>query len=511
MSRFDGLKLAGVVVLALIIIPMSACPPTGGGDANDNTTPDANDNDNSTDPNDNGDDNQNDSTGGTGNPADDLWTTPEGSETDYSGFIEMPIPADFFGSGSDPFTGTITLKGAPLNTDPAGALSPADTIVRRHEDICPPEVGESVTVDVEIVALSLTSVDPITVTYGDGQTSEQWDVSVCLSSQRQSVGSISIHLESDDGGTFDSSIPVLPKFSFTRSSDGETRTVDCGDADQPCDALLLEGEDNGWVLIGGPGEFDPDDHGIVRVTPDIPVDIDCDSFFDIFTAAPSSCFQPGMAPSDKPGLAFECTFNKEAESRLAGGAGGQHESFMNSEDDRDNDGWPNDCDNCPDTASPDQTDTDEDGVGDICDNCPDDPNEDQADADDDDIGDVCDNCPDDSNPDQADGDDDGAGDVCDSDPWVETPGDYMFIGTCDDLDAFVSLEDVDGGFVLRGLGDNDDIPLALDGSTATAGDVLAFGIDGHDMTLSLQEDGTILLDLVLSDPPASCSGTMTPQ
>ena len=39
-------------------------------------------------------------------------------------------------------------------------------------------------------------------------------------------------------------------------------------------------------------------------------------------------------------------------------------------DDRDHDGVPNETDNCPDTANPDQKDTDMDGKGDACDACP---------------------------------------------------------------------------------------------------------------------------------------------
>ncbi|MGM0555401.1 MAG: amidohydrolase family protein [Myxococcota bacterium] len=45
-------------------------------------------------------------------------------------------------------------------------------------------------------------------------------------------------------------------------------------------------------------------------------------------------------------------------------------------DDRDSDGVPNDTDNCPATANPDQEDADDDGVGDVCDACPNEPNPD---------------------------------------------------------------------------------------------------------------------------------------
>ncbi|MCP4580948.1 MAG: hypothetical protein GY839_04980 [candidate division Zixibacteria bacterium] len=82
--------------------------------------------------------------------------------------------------------------------------------------------------------------------------------------------------------------------------------------------------------------------------------------------------------------------------------------------DFDNDTVGDECDNCPADENPDQVDLDEDGVGQICDNCPDLPNQDQADVDNDDVGDICDNCPSDSNSMQIDDDEDGWGDECDN-------------------------------------------------------------------------------------------------
>jgi CSLREA domain-containing protein/uncharacterized repeat protein (TIGR01451 family) len=57
--------------------------------------------------------------------------------------------------------------------------------------------------------------------------------------------------------------------------------------------------------------------------------------------------------------------------------------------DNDNDGVPNEDDNCPDAPNTDQTDSDGDGAGDACDNCPTTPNPGQEDADNDGTGDAC--------------------------------------------------------------------------------------------------------------------------
>ncbi len=131
--------------------------------------------------------------------------------------------------------------------------------------------------------------------------------------------------------------------------------------------------------------------------------------------------------------------------------------------DKDNDGVPDDKDNCPEVANPKQTDTDGDGDGDACDkdddndgvpdttdNCPLIANPDQTDTDGDGIGDACDpdedndgvpndkdNCPLIANPDQKDSDGNGIGDVCD--PNMDSDGDGDPDGTdCAPKDPAIS-------------------------------------------------------------------------
>lgn len=91
--------------------------------------------------------------------------------------------------------------------------------------------------------------------------------------------------------------------------------------------------------------------------------------------------------------------------------------------DVDEDGVPDDVDNCPETPNTDQTDSDGDEVGDVCDNCPDVDNFFQDDSDDDGFGNACDNCPYDSNSDQTDSDGDGSGDACDLCPGEDDQAD----------------------------------------------------------------------------------------
>ncbi len=136
--------------------------------------------------------------------------------------FDFQIPAGFFGPGSEPFTNRVKFAGVPLETFMGHPVGDADTVVQRAA--AAPEVP----VPIELVALSLVSMEPITVTYHGGGA-ERWDVGVGLSPSQPSVGHMVIHeggLTNPGGGTFDSELQVVPLFTFTRLSDGETLLFD---------------------------------------------------------------------------------------------------------------------------------------------------------------------------------------------------------------------------------------------------------------------------------------------
>jgi len=90
----------------------------------------------------------------------DLWATAAGHT--HTGFGSDPIPAGFFCEGSKAFAGRIGFRGEPLQTEPAGSLGGADTIVRRLDNAAFNGKGEAST-RIQLLALSLASVKPIEI------------------------------------------------------------------------------------------------------------------------------------------------------------------------------------------------------------------------------------------------------------------------------------------------------------------------------------------------------------
>jgi hypothetical protein len=292
-------------------------------------------------------------------PGDDGWQTgiPVGQVESKVDFATTPIPMNFFGAGSDQYTGTVTLRGQALSTNPPGALGSTDTIVHRLAT-ANLRVGCSDTVPIEIVALNLVSCGPITVTYNNGQNPESWIVHARLSTQPQQTGFMTITLTHPDGGTFDSSLPVSPQLTLTRLSGAPTLTLPA------LPPLNLATTKTPWTLVGGPGGFTPGAHGIDTIPGGVCVDIYGNGGCG-YTTGGSSNFQVGYGTTTCTPRTFECPYHP------LGGEDGQWASHgVFPPGDVDGDGFGNECDNCPNIANPDQRDTDGDGIGDACDATP---------------------------------------------------------------------------------------------------------------------------------------------
>lgn len=175
-----------------------------------------------------------------------LETDPQA--TKFSFRDEFTIPAGFFDPASAPFAGEVRFGGVPLETFQGHDVGDADTIVHRPEaaNLVPP-FPATATVPVEIVSLSLVSVEPITVQVGGA--GQLWDVGVELSPTQPSQGQVALTKTSERGGTFSSQIIVLPKFTFTRLSDRTTRVLDVGQLHMPQESqqkLVLKATDVPW-------------------------------------------------------------------------------------------------------------------------------------------------------------------------------------------------------------------------------------------------------------------------
>ena len=169
---------------------------------------------------------------------DEFETTANGeSEHDFAG---SPIPAGFFGTGSLAYTGTVTLEGVPLNP----AVSDTDTIIQRHNTVSAPGGSTPLT----MTALNLKSTGPITVSYSNGST-ETWDVKVNLSQFKVSTGTMTINASS-----FDSTLKVWPRFTFTRGT--TEKVLDTGGsgltADSTAAASAVDFNEGGEIIVDDP-------------------------------------------------------------------------------------------------------------------------------------------------------------------------------------------------------------------------------------------------------------------
>jgi hypothetical protein len=184
----------------------------------------------------------------------DLWMTVAGyAQTSFAG---EPIPAGFFCEGSQPFTGKVVFKGAPLAATPANSLGGIDTAVRRLDDAVFNEKGEATT-RIQLLALSLASVKPIETSCGN------FDVAVSLAGE-QPVTTMRIFRTEALGGTYSAPLALNVKAAFTpvdgaRSGRREvTRRIELGPGSRSVWAYVKAPQYPAGVKIDTNGDGQPD-------------------------------------------------------------------------------------------------------------------------------------------------------------------------------------------------------------------------------------------------------------
>lgn len=179
---------------------------------------------------------------------------PGGSQIVFGVPENPPLPADFFGPGSDPFEGTVCLQGEPLGPTEWGSFNNANTLIMRPShpfDRCDMPHPDPRGVDYTIVALNLVSIDPITVSYLGGIYQEMWDVHVGLAWQDpMQGGGMNAHKTHANGGTFWAQFLVWPQYTFTRVGDGTQVVLD--HLAMGYEPLILTADDVPWVHIVEP-------------------------------------------------------------------------------------------------------------------------------------------------------------------------------------------------------------------------------------------------------------------
>jgi len=196
------------------------------------------------------------------------------SQLDLSSFPDVQNLVGTFTGGN-----VVDMTGAALNSSAFGPS--VDTIVTRG-------IGGSGTLT--IVALNLVSVNPV-VRQSDNH---RFTIQLCLSDTASDNGSITLTTTNGDGGTFDSSFPVLPKLVFTDLDGTDVVRIDC--ASNLCDALKVSSTATNWVHTGGTNNFDPNAQGINSLPTGNQTVNNCDGTHTVNIVAPGG-FYPGWTLS----------------------------------------------------------------------------------------------------------------------------------------------------------------------------------------------------------------------
>jgi len=200
----------------------------------------------------------------------DLWMTVAGFAK--TSFADEPIPAGFFCPSSQPFTGTVVFKGAPLAMEPARSLGTIDTVVQRLDEAAFNEKGEAST-RIQLLALSLVSTEPIETSCG------KYDVAVKLAGEQPKT-TMRIFQTEPLGGTYSAPLSLNVKAVFTPVSGDKsarrevTRRIELG-----------PGSSSVWTYIN-----------TNQLRPGVKIDTDGDGRPDTVLSAFSN-FLAGVAPA----------------------------------------------------------------------------------------------------------------------------------------------------------------------------------------------------------------------
>jgi len=175
----------------------------------------------------------------------DQWMSP-GADITFGPNGDMPpIPADFFGPGSEPFEGQIGFHG---RNSGGGQLPLADVLVERSVGglLEPPDYF--VNIPIQIIELNLKSIEPIQV-----GVDSFFDVFFEIEIGGDQFGNDFIMREDPFGGTFTTDLMFYPVFTFI-------------EVDNPANVLVFNPEyplmyytpqPYSWTFNPIPGDFDP--------------------------------------------------------------------------------------------------------------------------------------------------------------------------------------------------------------------------------------------------------------
>ena len=338
---------------------------------------------------------------------DDYWEVKRDDNSAYfSRFsfadtaINDPLPADFFGPGSDPFDGVIYFTGSPVMEDeaPYEPDSSLHMIVRRagHGFIPTSTSGPapsgpalppvSSVITTQIVAMNLVSTAPITVTgMAGGPTT--WDVAV--EAHTYWTGGdlgMTITRGNADGGTYAALSAVAWTFTFTNTENSlDVVTVDQvglpGDNPTGGDWIRLLTNNGAWV-DGAALEAAVGSQPELAAVYEQEFWASCDNTG--WDTEESNYFVAGIQES---GGTLSLVTDQLTEEDAGAKAPKNRAKFAVriAQDDADGDQVGDFDDNCLGLANPKQSDCDMDGEGDGCDG-------DDPDTDGDLVSDACEDC-----------------------------------------------------------------------------------------------------------------------